>query len=173
MSKPHRIRSTAAEFVPANRAEADEAIRTIGEYQRRREALQTAMNERLAALKAESECEAAPLSAAIKTLSQGVQTWAEANRAELLKGGGKTVKLGKGEIPWRMRPPSVVVRGAAAVIEALTRLGLQRFLRVKTEVDKERILADPDAVRDVKGITVSQGEDFVIVPFATSLEEVA
>jgi phage host-nuclease inhibitor protein Gam len=67
----------------------------------------------------------------------------------------------------------VTVRAAGIVIEALKRLGLTRFLRVKEEINKEAILAEPDAVRDVKGISISQGEDFVIVPLATELEEVA
>lgn len=174
MAKPQRIKVQAAEFVPGSRVEADEAIREIGAHQRRRQELQTAMNERLAAVKAEFETQAAPIGAAIKTLSQGVQVWAEANRSELTRDGRvKTAKLGNGELRWRTRPPSVTVRAAGVVIEALKRLGLTRFVRTKEEVDKEAVLADPDAVRDVKGISIGQGEDFVIVPFSTELEEVA
>lgn len=173
MAKPQRIKSSAAGFVPASRIEADEAVRVIGDYQRKRVDLQTAMNARLAEVKAEFEQQAQPLSESIRTLGHGIQTWAEANRAELLKAGGKTVKLGNGELRWRTRPPSVTVRAAAAVLDALKRLGLSRFIRTKEEIDKEAILAEPEAVRDVKGISVGQGEDFVIVPFSTELEEVA
>jgi len=171
--KSARIKTAAAAFVAQNRDEADETIRQIGDLQRQREAIQTAMNARLAAVKAEFEAEAAPINDAIKELHAGVQVWAEANRGELLRNGAKTVKLGNGEIRWRTRPPSVVVRTAAAVIDALKRLGLQRFIRTKEEIDKNAILADPDAVQDVKGISITQGEDFVVVPFATELEEVA
>ena len=173
MARPQRIKAAAAEFVPASRAEADEAIRIIGDYQRQRSDLQTAMNTRLAEIKADFEQRAQPIAESMRMLSHGVQTWAEANRGELLKAGGKTVKLGNGELRWRTRPPSVTVRAAGLVIEALKRLGLDRFIRTKEEIDKEAILADPEAVRDVKGISVGQGEDFVIVPFATELEEVA
>ncbi len=174
MGKPQRIKLEAAAYVPGCRMEADEAIRVIGEQQRKRETLQTALNETLATVKADYETQAAPLTASIKALGHGVQTWAEANRVELTKEGRtKTVKLGNGEIRWRTRPPSVTVRAAGLVIEALKRLGLDRFIRTKEELDKERILAEPEAVRDVKGIGISQGEDFVIVPFATELEEVA
>lgn len=166
------VKTAAAVFVARSRDEADHAVAQIGALQRQREEIQTAMNARLAELKATSETEAAPINAAIKELSHGVQVWAEAHRDALCK-GIKTVKLGNGELRWRLRPPSVVVRGAGMVVEALKRLGLSRFVRVKEEIDKAAILADPQAVQDVKGLQVAQGEDFVIVPFATELEEVA
>jgi len=173
MAKTKGVKADAAAFVAANRDQADEVVRTIGELQRKRETLQTAMNAEIARVKAAYETDAAPVNAAIKELSHGVQVWAEANRADLTKSGSKTVKLGNGELRWRTRPPSVTVRAAGIVIEALKRLGLTRFLRVKEEINKEAILAEPDAVRDVRGISISQGEDFVIVPLATELEEVA
>ncbi len=169
-----RVKTEAAAWVPASRTEVDAAIAKIGEAQRKRDAIRTAMNDQLAAIKAQHEDAAAPHAAVIKHLAAGVQTWCEANRAELTRDGKtKTVKLGSGEVRWRTRPKSVMVRGAGIVIAALKRLGLDRFIRTKEEVDKEAILREPDAVQDVKGITISQGEDFVIVPFATELEEVA
>ena len=173
MARIQRIKTTAATFVAQSRAEADDAIRRLGELQRERDIIRTAMNDQLATLKAAFEEQAAPINDAIKELHAGVQVWAEANRGELLRNGAKTVKLGNGEIRWRTRPPSVTVRAATAVVEALKRLGLQRFIRTKEEIDKSAILADPDAVQDVKGISITQGEDFVVVPFATELEEVA
>lgn len=173
MAKPKGVKNAAAEFVAANRDQADETVRAIGELQRKREAIKTAMNEHLARVKASYETDAVPVNEALKTLSHGVQVWAEANRAELTKNGSKTVKLGNGELRWRTRPPSVTVRAAGIVIEALKRLGLTRFIRTKEEINKEAILAEPEAVQDVKGISIGQGEDFVIVPFETELEEVA
>lgn len=173
MGKYQRIKTAAAEFVPATRAEADEAIRIIGEQQRKRADLETAMNNRLAEVKADFEQRAHPLAESIRALSQGVQTWAEANRAELTKSGRKTVRLGNGEIRWRARPPSVTVRAAQKAIAALKLANLTRFIRNKEEVNKEAILAEPEAVTGIKGLTIGSGEDFVIVPFATELEEVA
>lgn len=73
---------------------------------------------------------------------------------------------------WRTRPPRVSVRGEDVVMEALKRLGLDRFIRRKEEIDKQAVLADPDAVQDIRGLSISQGEDFVIKPFATEIEEV-
>lgn len=174
MSKSQRIKNTAAEYVPVSRTEADEAVRIIGEQQRKRDALQTEMNTRLADLKAEFESKAQPIGESIKALSHGVQVWAEANRAELTQQGRtKTVRLGHGEISWRMRPAAVAIRGSDAVLAALKRLGLGRFIRTKEEIDKDAIRKDADAVAGVKGISITQGEDFAIVPFSTKLEEVA
>jgi phage host-nuclease inhibitor protein Gam len=83
-------------------------------------------------------------------------------------------KVPAGENNWRRRPPKVSVRGMAVVLERLKSLGLKRFIRTKEEVNKEAMLAEPDVAASVDGINVgSEGEDFVITPFETDLEEVA
>jgi phage host-nuclease inhibitor protein Gam len=35
------------------------------------------------------------------------------------------------------------------------------------------MLAEPEVAQSLTGVSISQGEDFVIVPFETELEEVA
>jgi len=59
------------------------------------------------------------------------------------------------------------------IIEACKKLGLARFLRVKEEINKDAMLAEQDLAQTITGVSISQGEDFVIVPFETELEEVA
>lgn len=174
MPRPNRIKQSAAEFpVPQSKEAAVEAIAAIGRHQRERERIQAAMNDALAEVRQDFETQAAPHAEAIKTLSAGVQTWCEANRATLTQDGKtKTARLASGEIRWRTRPPSVSVRAADTVLEALKRLKLTRFIRVKEEVNKEAILTEPEAVSHIKGISITQKEDFVIVPFETELEEV-
>lgn len=169
-----RVKVEAAAYpVPQTREEVVNAISAIGAAQRERDRIRTAMNEALAELKEEYEAAARPFAEQIKELSQGVQTWCEAHRAELTRDGRvKTHQFASGEVRWRMRPPSVVVRGSVAVLDALKSLGLARFIRTKEEVNREAILAEPDAVAGVKGVTVSQKEDFVVVPWDTELEEV-
>ncbi len=168
-----RIKTAAAAVAFQNREEVNEAIAQIGAAQRERDRIATAMNEELAAVRARYELEAAPHASVIEQFRQGIHIWAEANRIELTREGKtKTVKLASGEISWRTRPPKVRITGEGIVAEALKRLGLERFLRTKVEIDKNAILADPDAVAGVKGIALSQGEDFVIRPFETEIEEV-
>lgn len=168
-----RIKTEAAAVAFQNREAVNEAIYQIGQAQRERDRITTAMNDELAAVRARYEQDAAPHAGVIKTFGHGVQIWAEANRAELTRDGKtKTVKLAAGEFSWRMRPASVRITGQGIVLSALKALGMERFVRTKEEIDKTAILADPDAVAHVKGITLAQGEDFVIKPFSTDIEEV-
>lgn len=176
MTKPNgRIKQEAAPYpVPQTKDETIEAIADIGRRQRERVRIETAMNDELAAVRQKWEAQAAPHLEKIKQLSGGVQLWCEANRDQLTDGGKvKSARLASGDVKWRMRPPSVGIRSVDVVIGFLKSNGLDRFVRVKEEVNKEAILCEPEAVQHIKGITITQKEDFVIVPFETELEEIA
>lgn len=168
MAKPaKRIRSAAAAYVPQSRDAVVRDIRRIGDLQREAARLETEMNDAIAEITEKYASQIAPLKTSIETLSKGVQGWCEANRDELTNGGKvKTANLVTGDVSWRQRPPSVSIRGVDAVMETLERLGLQRFIRTKQEINKEAILLEPKAVAGVAGITVKSGiEDFSIIPF--------
>ena len=124
-------------------------------------------------MRARYDQEAAPHAGVIEQFRHGIHIWAEANRSELTRDGKtKTVKLAAGEISWRVRPPKVRITGEGIVAEALKRLGLERFLRTKQEVDKEALLREPEAAKAIPGVTISQREDFVVVPHESQIEEV-
>lgn len=160
--------------VPQSREMAATAIANIGALNRQLARTEANMNDELAEVKKRWEEAADPLRLQITALTQGVQTWAEANRDALTQNGKvKTAALTTGEILWRLRPPSVRITGAEAVLDALRCLGLKRFIREKEEVNKDAILNEPEAVAHVPGIAISQGEDFVVVPFEAELAEVA
>ncbi|EFX3331740.1 host-nuclease inhibitor Gam family protein [Escherichia coli] len=168
MAKPaKRIKSAAAAYVPQNRDAVITDIKRIGDLQREASRLETEMNDAIAEITEKFAARIAPLKTDIETLSKGVQGWCEANRDELTNGGKvKTANLVTGDVSWRQRPPSVSIRGVDAVMETLERLGLQRFIRTKQEINKEAILLEPKAVAGVAGITVKSGiEDFSIIPF--------
>lgn len=176
MSRPAaRIKQNAADFaVPQHRDQVIEAIAKIGRHQRERTRIETLMNDELAKVRKAWEVQAAPHLDAIRELQRGVQIWCEANR-ELLTQGGKVkyAHLASGEVKWRMTPPKVMIRAAENVLDYLKQAGLHRFIRFKEEPNKEAILAELEAVAHVKGIAISQREEFVITPFETKLEEVA
>ncbi len=168
MAKPaKRIKNAAAAYVPQNREAVITDIKRIGDLQREASRLETEMNDAIAEITEKFSTLIAPLKTDIKTLSEGVQKWCEVNRDELTNGGKvKTVNFGTGDVSWRQRPPSVSIRGVDMVMETLERLGLQRFIRTKQEINKEAILLEPKAVAGVAGITVKSGiEDFSIIPF--------
>lgn len=163
-------RTAIAVSIPQSRDQASEYIRIIGEEQRKLRGLELQMNEELAKIKERFELIADPLRKNVDAKTEGLHTWCEANRDNLTQGGKtKTVALPAGEVSWRTRPPSVRITGAEAVLDALARLGLGRFVRRKEEINKEAILNEPDAVRGVPGIAINQGEDFIVTPFEAEL----
>lgn len=175
MGKPKKLKVAATQHnVPQTREQVTQAILQIGLDQREKLRIETAMNDEIAAIKTKYEAQAAPLNGSIGQLQAGVQIWCEAHRAQLTNDGKvKTVNFGAGEVRWRMTPSSVTLKKVEAVLKALREKGLARFIRTKEEVNKEQILAEPDAVKAIAGITISQHEEFVIEPFETKLEEVA
>ncbi len=168
-----RIKTPAVSVaVPQNREQAALAIAEIGTMNRELARLTADMNDELARVKERYEQGAEPKRLRIEALTEGIKTWAEANRDVLTQGGKvKTAALTSGEILWRLRPASVRVTGAEAVLDLLRRMGLSRFIRTKEEVNKEAILNEPEAVAAVPGISIQQGEDFVVSPFETELAE--
>lgn len=157
--------------VPQNRDDAAEAVRIIGELNRDLARLEANMNDQLATIKEAFEQQAAPIREAVTAKTEGLKAWAEANRSVLTEGGKtKTADLGTGKVSWRLRPPSVRITKVDAVIEAIQRLGFGQFLRTKTEVNKEAILADRDSAKLIAGISIgSEGEDFLVEPFEVEL----
>lgn len=170
-SKNKRLKTDAARVsVPQTRETVAEYIREIGMHQRELARIEANMNDALAAVKEAHEKEAEPRRQRVAALIAGAQIYGEANRDALTQNGKvKTVAFTTGEIQWRTRPPSVRVTGAEAVLDALRRVGLTRFIREKEEVNKEAILNEPEAVAHVAGIRISQGEDFIVVPFEVEL----
>ena len=153
--------------VPQDAMEADAFVQRIGDAQRRAVVVKAALDEAVSAAKLQAEGEAAIIAAEIETATRGLQIWAEAHRQKLTKDGAtKTVKMPSGEIAWRLRPASIAIRDAKAVLATL--LGdrkLGRFVRTKHEIDKDALLKEPEAAAAIEGVTVKTGaEDFIVTP---------
>lgn len=176
MARAQKIKSAAAAHkVPQNRQEVVEMISQIGTHQRERQRLKADMDDQITAIRETFDSQLTPHSQAIESLTNGVHIWCEANRSVLTNNNKvKTANLMTGEIKWRMRPTSCRAIKLKEAIEEVKLAGLEkRFLRQKEELNKEAILADPDAVKGFRWLALEQGEDFVIVPFETDIEEVA
>lgn len=174
-TKKTRMKSTAvAVAVPQSRSMCADHVRQLGDLQREHTRAAAELNDQIAALTAAAEPVLADLAQRIAALQAGIQTWCEANRVTLCGEGdklGKTANLVTGEVSWRVRPPSVSVKGVEAVIDALRRNDLYHLIRLKEEVNKEAILNEPAAVARIPGITIVCGvEDFIITPFEAQTE---
>lgn len=169
-----RIKSKTLAAVPQSKNDCAESVRVMGDVQREFERTRAAMNDAIAAITQEHQPLLAALQERIAALQAGVQAWCEAHRVELCGEAdklGKTANLVTGEVSWRQRPPSVRITGADNVCDTLLRMGLGRFVRVKNEPNKEQMLAEPDAVRGIAGITIASGqEDFIVTPFEAQAE---
>ncbi|WP_238947536.1 host-nuclease inhibitor Gam family protein [Vandammella animalimorsus] len=169
-----RMKKPAQVAVPQSRNDCAEYIRNVGDLTREQARLVTEMNDQIAAITQRYQPELEGLQQRIDTLHEGIQSWCEAHRVELC---GENDKLGKsvnfvtGTVSWRQRPPSVRVTGQESVIDTLLRMGLERFVRTKEEINKDAILNERDSVRGIAGIKIITGvEDFIVEPFEASAE---
>lgn len=166
-----RLKSKAAAYAPQSKAECTADVKKLGDLQRDFQRAQADMNDQIAKIAKAAAPRLEDLQARIDVLQAGIQTYCEAHRGELCPGDSKTANLVTGEVNWRQRPPSVSISGAESVIDTLRRMGLERFVRSKDEVNKEAILNEKDAVRGIAGIRIVSGvEDFVITPFEIDVE---
>ncbi len=159
--------------LPQSIEEVDAHVARIGEIQRDKALNELAMNEELEAVRAKWAAINEPLGNELNELIEDVISYAGVNRDSLTDNGKtKTVKLRSGELRWRFTPQSVTVTGVETVKKSLEDLGLQRFLRPKTEIDKEAMLKEPAVAMAVNGISIGRREEFVIVPNESQIEVV-
>lgn len=165
--KATRIKADTFVVRYQTRDEVETAIKEIGDLNRELERLAIEQNDKLAAITEEYAPLMNEVKEKTKPMMDAVQAWCESRRDELTNNGKtKTEAFNTGEVQWRMRPPSVGIRGAESVLESLRTLGLVRFIRVKEEVNKEAMLNEPELAATVAGVTIKTGvEDFVITPF--------
>jgi len=159
--------------VPKNLEEAAHFLMEISQEQRIIDKIQSDLNAAVDKLKKEAMDNSKPHQKKISELVEGLFTFAETHRDELTEGGKrKTVELPTGTFGWRMTPPAVSLRNIKSILKSLKNLGLTRFIRIKIkeEVDKEAILKEPDIAKTVKGISISQHEEFVVKPAELKIE---
>lgn len=172
-----KLKSKTMAAVPQSKDDCAAAIRTLGDLVRTFERQRAEMNDAIAAIAQQHQPVLSDLQEQITALRTGIQAWCEAHRVQLCGEDdrlGKTANLVTGEVSWRQRPPSVSIRGVETVLETLERMRLTHFIRVRSEPNKEAMLAEPDLVRGIAGITIVTGiEDFTITPFEAEAEVTA
>ncbi|MGG5932161.1 host-nuclease inhibitor Gam family protein [Salmonella enterica] len=168
-----RLRAAATSYTPQSREQVSVDIKKIGDIQRELTRIETDANDQIAVIMNQNTPKIEALRAELDVLQKGVQTWCEANRADITKDGKtKTANLITGEVAWRTKPDSVSIKGVELVLETLKKLKLDRFIRRKEEVNKDAVLADKKAVENIKGISIVSGkETFSITPFEQEIEK--
>src|SRR3989338_6509096 len=157
--------------VPKSLDEAARFLAEIGQEQRATDKIQSGLNAKVDELKAKAMVDDDPHQKKISELVEGLFAFAEAHRDELTDGGKrKTVEVPTGTFGWRMAPPSVKLRDVESILESLKSLKLKRFIRTKEEIDKEAMLKEPETAKTVKGVSISQHEEFVAKPAELEVE---
>jgi phage host-nuclease inhibitor protein Gam len=156
--------------VPQSDVDAAAAIARIGELERAIALIEADGSDRIAAIGADVEARRTPLKEFLEAERSGLEIYCAAHRARLTDGGkSKTARFATGSVSWRALPPKVSLpRAREALAELIARLKamrLDRFLRVKEEVDKEAMLKEPEIAGSVQGVSIgSAGEDFSVEP---------
>ena len=171
MAKKAKIKAVATIIACQSLEQVQDFIRHIGDKNREVIRLQAKMNDEVAAITNGYTESINWLKQEIEQMTGAVEIWCAANRSKILEKGLKTANLITGEVSWRFSPPSVSLRKIEDVIASLKEKGLTQFIRVKEEVNKEAILADPLAVKDVAGVTIKSGQEFFeIKPFEVDVK---
>jgi phage host-nuclease inhibitor protein Gam len=169
-----KTKTVANHQIPTSRQDLVDKIAELGRQERIRNKIENDMNNSITKTKQRYEEEAEPVNEAIKTLTAGIQAYCEVHRDELTDGGKqKTVNLPSGTISWRKCPPSVRITKKENVIELLKKKKLIRFIRIKEEINKDKILDEQAAVTGIKGIAiVKEKEELSIEPYEVKLESI-
>ena len=156
--------------VPQNNGDASRFLAEIGAAQNEISAIQDKLNEEVTELIRKAEEKAAAPAARIKERLDGLYVFAEGKRAEITAGGGKTMSVATGSFGWRLTPPKVTIRNEESVLRTLKARGLENLIRVRESVDKEAIHRDPEGVKGIRGITITQTEEFFARPITLSFD---
>ncbi|MFH1309028.1 MAG: host-nuclease inhibitor Gam family protein [Patescibacteria group bacterium] len=151
-------------FVPKDNNQANGFIGSIGYHQGEIEEIEKELNVEVMKLKKQAGKDIKAHKEKINELMNGLCAFAEVKKDELLSGRSKTINFPYGSISWRITPPKVVFRNESKILHALKDLGLSKFIRTKEEVNKQAILESPEEVKDIKGLSISQIEEFVVKP---------
>lgn len=159
---------------PQTRDELAAWVAELGSTDRRLEQIRSQFNDRVELARRVQTEKAEPLQKRRQELLLGIDAYAESHRGELTRGGKtKTVKLPSGEITWRLTPPKVSLRNIKKVLAYLEGHGLERFIRIKPEVDKQAMLKEPELARTVPGVSIGQVEELIVKPLNLQVEVVA
>lgn len=172
MAKERKSVKKKVTVVPKDRAELEQFVSRIRETEQEISRLENEVREEVLELvakinkfKKKAQAKAKPYEEKINELAKGVYIFAEGHRNELTdQGAKKTVELAAGDkIKWYFTPPAVEVEEEEEALEELERRKLSQFIRTKKEIDKEAILREPEKIRGLKYLFVSQQEIFAIV----------
>ncbi|TGK10970.1 host-nuclease inhibitor Gam family protein [Leptospira stimsonii] len=168
-----------------DRSDLTHAIQLLGEIKRERDRIKSRTDDQISTLQRDLQNEISPLDLKIQHIASGVKYFVDHHKEELFPDPEyKTCKFTTGVLKFRRVPASVKTRGTVKFFEKIlsenglldrfnfliSKLG-GMYLRIKLELNKEKILAEPLKAIQKIGIEFNEeSERLYIIPSETEIE---
>lgn len=171
MARKPRITKSAADLIlPQNDTEARVMIARLGTAQRRAAAQTELVRAEIEKLKSDLKSFLDVIDGEARLLHKALQAYFTAHAERLTEGGKRrTVDWPEGQMGHRLSKPKVkLLLEEALVIDFLDTRQLDEMLRVKTEIDRNALLAAlQDGIPEVLDLAeIDQREEFFVAPDA-------
>lgn len=140
----------------------------VGQLRRERDRIASEVQDKISVLEEELKDQVLPLDEQIQALANSIKSFVDAHREDLFPSDGKTLKLITGTISFRKLAASVKTRMSQKVLEKIlashnllefyhkaTEKFASVYLRLKLELNKDQILADPLRAKKEIGVEIS------------------
>lgn len=148
--------------------EVDAAIRLRGQYDLKRQEIETLLNQQIETIKSRHAKDIERLDRVIADTDEALEAFAAARRDEMAKAseaGGLVWRGLFGKVAFRKLPPKIkFTRAVAKVLAALKAARLTDCIRTTEEPNKEVLLALDDATLKTVHAKKVGGEQFEVVP---------
>lgn len=158
--------------IPTSVEEAVNFLGKMGKLQREIGKVNTNLNNRVEKLKEQAMEKTVPKEKDLDQLFEGLFIYAQSHREELTEGDKKkTVAWPTGKILWKWSKPAVeLLVDEDIIIKRLKDYELERLIHTKETVDKNAVLKEPEAIENIKGIEITQKENFTAKPDELKIE---
>ncbi|EMN91221.1 host-nuclease inhibitor Gam family protein [Leptospira weilii] len=189
MAKQKKSGNTANVDLPDNnyktRVDLTQAVAQLGEIKRERDRIKSKTDDQISKLQIDLQEEITPLDLKIQHIASGIKFFVDNHKEELFPDPEyRTCKLTTGALKLRKIPASVKTRATEKFFERiLSKNGLLEkfnalvsklsgvYLRVKLELNKEQILAEPLKAIQKIGVELNEeSERLYISPSETDVE---
>ncbi len=142
-----------------NLDDVDKVLQELCTLESKIEQIDAEGDAQIAKIKEDMAKQGKPLRERVKELTGALKAFADYHKQELFK-DRKSIERAFGVIGYRKTPPSISV--SKHTIELMERLGLQSYIRVRKEPDKEAMLElDDETLAQVEAVRKSREEFFV------------
>lgn len=139
--------------------DVDKVLQELCALETRIEQIDAEGDAQIAKIKEETVRAGKPLRERVKELTAALKAFADYHKHELFK-DRKSIERAFGIIGYRKTPPSISV--SKHTVELLEKLGLNSYIRIRKEPDKEAMLElDDDSLAQVEAVRKSREEFFV------------